>query len=457
MLGMQAGGVRELALAEKAPVADERFVEALRRYGAQRDIVALGVTTAEPFHDVADILRRRHAQGRKSRFEPADIDRRVDPQQLLPGARSLISIAISYHSGGGGEPVRPPRTRRIDPALRPVPDGVYDRPDRLRGRRLRRQLPGGPVAGGAGPDPASSGAGGHRGWVSRHAWGRDYHKVVGERLAALGRFITDHFPGTQWRAYVDTGPPVDRAVAQRAGVGWIGKNCCLFVPGAGSLVVLGTLVTTLALPPDDPGPEPFQECGDCDLCIRACPTGALVGPGDLEPSLCLAEATVLKGSIPLPLREPLGNRIYGCDTCQQVCPYNRDLPAAGSRAFLPVGPWDTGPDLQEIIGLTKREFREHYGDRASGWRGKSVIQRNAVYALGNYADPETVPLLGRLLDEDPRPAVRGAAAWALGRVGNAEARRRLARAVATETDPQVRAEIHQAMAHALPAVTGPAG
>src|SRR5690606_2714792 len=134
MLGMQAGGVRELALAEKAPVADERFVEALRRYGAQRDIVALGVTTAEPFHDVADILRRRHAQGRKSRFEPADIDRRVDPQQLLPGARSLISIAISYHSGGGGGPVRPPRPRRIDPAPRPGPRGACDRPHRRRGR-----------------------------------------------------------------------------------------------------------------------------------------------------------------------------------------------------------------------------------------------------------------------------------------------------------------------------------
>lgn len=444
-------------MTEKAFVADEAFVAALRRYGAQLDIVALGVTTAEPFHDVAQLLRDRHAQGRKSRFEPADIGRRVDPRQLLPGARSLISIALSYHAGSDGEPVRPPITRRIDPALRPVPDQVYDRPDRIRGRQLRRQLPDGafaPAEGSAHPSPA---AGGHRGWVSRHAWGRDYHRVVRERLAALGRYITEAFPGTRWEAYVDTGPPVDRAVAQRAGVGWIGKNCCLIVPGAGSLVVLGTLVTTLALPPDDPGPEPFQECGDCDLCIRACPTGALVGPGDLEPSLCLAEATVLKGSLPLPLREPLGNRIYGCDTCQQVCPYNRDLPTTGSQAFLPVGQWDTGPDLKEIIQLTKREFREHYGDRASGWRGKSVIQRNAVYAMGNYVDPATVPLLGRLLAGDPRPAVKGAAAWALGQVGNAEARRHLARAAVTETDPQVKVEIDQAMAKAMPPATGPAG
>lgn len=446
-----------MAVAEKMPAADEQFVAAMRRYGARLDIIALGVTTAAPFHDVAQLLRDRHAQGRKSHFEPADIARRVDPQQLLPGARSLISIALSYHAGGDGEPVRPPRTRRIHPSLRPNPDQVYDRPGRAQGRRLQRELPGDAADGGSGPARSAPAAGNRRGWVSRHAWGRDYHRVVGEKLAALGQFITDAFPGTRWAAYVDTGPPVDRAVAQRAGIGWIGKNCCLFVPGAGSLVVLGTLVTTLALPPDDPGPEPFQECGDCDLCIRACPTGALVGPGDLDPSLCLAEALVLKGSIPLPLREPMGNRIYGCDTCQQVCPYNRDLPATGNRAFLPVGPWDTGPDLEEIIGLTKGEFREHYGGRAAGWRGKSVIQRNAVYALGNYADPATVPLLGRLLAHDPRPAVKGAAAWALGQVGNAEARRHLAKAAVTETDPQVKVEIDQAMAKAMPPATGPAG
>src|SRR5690606_16297151 len=155
----------------------------------------------------------------------------------------------------------------------------------------------------------------------------------------------------------------------------------------------------------------------------------------------------MPGQVPVAFRQAMGNRIYGCDTCQQVCPQNRDLAELGDPGFVPASPWETHPDLLGLLSLSRREFRELYGRRASGWRGRKTLQRNALIALGN-AGPDAagaVGRIGRLLTDDVRPEIRGAAAWALGRIGGAEARALLQQALAGEADPEVRAEIEAAM------------
>lgn len=395
----------------EGPVADAGFAAQLRQKAAELGAAAFGVTTAEPFYEVGEQLARRREEGLYSTFEPKDIGRRIDPRRLMADAQSVISIAVSYE---------------VEPPFPVEPERNRLAPGRER------------------PDPL-------RGWISRHAWGLDYHRVVRRKMEALTDFITGAYPDASCMAYVDTGPTPDRAVAARAGVGWIGKNCLLIVPDAGSWVVLGSIITNLKLPPDEPSPPPFQECGDCDLCIRACPTGALLAPGELDPSICLGEVTVMKGSIPPGLREPLGNRIYGCDACQTVCPMNRPGGPGGDNAFIPVSQWDTGPAIDELLQISNREYRERYGDRASGWRGKRTLQRNAIIALGNYREGRAIPVLSRCLTDDPRPIIRGAAAWALGRIGTPEARRLLASRAGVETDGEVRRELQQALADALPA------
>lgn len=412
------------------PAAGRDFVEELRQWARERGVIALGVCAAEPFEAERALLERRRARGLTSPFEEPDVDLRTDPARLLPGVRSLISIAVSYYVPPPPD-VRPPRTLRVDPAARPSLDPVFDRPGRRERALALRGRPGAtrPL----------------RGWISRHAWGRDYHAVVRERLEALAEFIRGRFPEAQCRHFVDTGPPIDRAVAQRAGVGWIGKNCSVFTQEAGSWVVLGTLLTTLELPPDPPAPPPGSECLDCDICIRACPTGALLGPMELDPHRCLSYLTQMRGMVPEPAREAMGSRIYGCDTCQSVCPKNRGLPFTGDPAFTPESPWDYAPDLIELLRLGKRRFEETYGSKASGWRGKTVLQRNAVIALGNSGDPRAVEPVARVLAGDPRPVLRATAAWALGRLGGETARRALEEAWLREDDEGVRREIAAAL------------
>lgn len=418
------------APAPQGPVCDGAGLAAeLKAFARSIGVARLGVTTAEPFDALAWLLRARRAAGLVSPFEEPDAGYRCDPARWLPGARSLISVAVSYRVEAPFA-TPPARTSRVAPADRPVRDPVFDRP----GRRVTRPAPkvGRPL----------------RGWISRHAWGRDYHAVVAGKLARIEAWLAERVPGAQSRAFVDTGPAVDRAVAERAGVGWIGRNCALIVPGAGSMVVLGTLVTTVELPPDPPSPPPGTECGDCDLCLRACPTGALIGPHELDPHRCLSYVTQMPGQVPAAFRQAMGNRLYGCDTCQEVCPKNRDLVEMGEPGFVPASPWETHPDLVGLLSLSKREFRELYARRASGWRGRKTLQRNALIALGNLG-PEAagaVDRIARLLLDDVRPEIRGAAAWALGRIGGEEAVKALRQALTGETDREVRDEIEAALA-----------
>lgn len=343
----------------------------------------LGVTTAEPFHDVAEILKMYREKGYESGFEHPVIEERVDPAALVPGAKSVVAVAMAYHTEQHAALKRPK---------------------------------------------------GIRGALSKYAWGRDYHHVLREKLDALAAEIENR-AGRQiaFHASADTGPLVDRSVAQRAGIGWFGKNCSIITETYGSWVFLGQLVTDAAIEPSPPGPATL--CGDCDLCIRACPTGALVDPFTTDSGKCLSYITQMKGFVPEEFRVKFGTRIWGCDTCQAVCPSNKGAKAAAHEGFLP-DPELSFPDLLRLLEMSNREFKRIFGQTAAAWRGLTVVKRNAVIALGNIKDKRAVPKLIELL-RDQRPEIRGAAAWALGRIGGDAAREAVQAALADETDPQV--------------------
>lgn len=358
--------------------------------------LTVGVAAARPLKRERLLLERRRALGLETPWEPRDLEARCSPARLLPGARAVVVAALSYH--------------------RPY------------------------------PPPPARGDGVPRGVVARYAWGVDYHRDLRARLEELARWLARAVPGAGWAVGVDTGPLLERALAARAGLGWIGKNCCLIVPGSGSWVVLGELVTAAPLPPDR---SPAADgCGACDRCLRACPTGALVAPRVLDHRRCLSYATQMKGFIPPALRAALGRRVWGCDTCQEVCPHNRrPAPAPGP----PPDPALVRPDLLALARLDGARFRAAWAATAAGWRGRHVLRRNALVALGNARHPAGLPVLVEAL-ADPRPELRAHAAWALGRLGRLPeaggARDALARAGAAEGDARVRAELERALAGA---------
>ena len=269
-----------------------------------------------------------------------------------------------------------------------------------------------------------------RGWISRYAWGRDYHEVLWERLNALADALTERFPEPHCsRAYADTGPIAERVFAKYAGLGWLGKNTLLLNEKLGSWFFLGVIVTTLELAPSLSRGEtpPADLCGNCRQCLDACPTGAIVEPYVLDARQCISYLTIeLRGSIPEEFREQIGRHVYGCDICQEVCPYNREAPVTNLQEFepryFPDGESLFRPRLEWLAGMGEEEFREKFRGSAmkrTKWRG---LVRNACIALGNaklrrgsteYV--QVVELLGRLA-ESPENAIAESAQWALGRI-----------------------------------------
>jgi epoxyqueuosine reductase len=242
------------------------------------------------------------------------------------------------------------------------------------------------------------------------------------------------------QSMVDTGALADRAVAERAGIGWVGKNCAVITPEWGSWVYLGEMITNIPFPSDKISTD---QCGDCTLCIDACPTGALVGPGQLNSSRCISFVTQTKGVLDDELMRKIGNRLYGCDTCQVVCPKNKGLNWTHQPELQP-DPEKAKPLLIPLLSMSNKEFKEQYGSSASSWRGKKPIQRNAIIALGNFKDRSAVLVLSDLLKQDPRPEIRATAAWALGRIGGEEAGEALHEAQLSEQEAIVLEELAKA-------------
>ncbi|GIQ69192.1 tRNA epoxyqueuosine(34) reductase QueG [Xylanibacillus composti] len=374
--------------------------EELRAKAPELGIDKLGFASAEPFTTLKGILERHRELGRESGFEEPDLEKRTRPELSHEDPRSILSIAVAY-------------------------------PSKMK-------------------NPPRSEPGAYRGILSRSAWGEDYHKVLRDRLTKLEAWIQDRIPEARTVSMVDTGALVDRAVAERAGIGWTGKNCAVITPEFGSWVYLGELITNLPFPPDTPVTE---QCGDCTLCIDACPTGALVGPGQLHAGSCVSFLTQTKESVSDEMKKKIGNRLYGCDTCQIVCPHNKGKHWDHHEELRP-DPDIAKPLLKPLLTLSNREFKERFGTSAAAWRGKKPIQRNAVIALGNFKDRTAIPELIRILQKDERPVLRETSAWALGQIGGTEAETALNEAAGKEQEPEVRAAIQRALASMAAQKTG---
>lgn len=368
-----------------------QFQQDLISYAHSIGIDKIGFTSADPFRELKNRLKRQQELGYQSGFEEPDIEKRTHPRLLLNEAESIISIAIAY------------------------PSRMESAPQGKKGER--------------------------RGIFARASWGVDYHTVLRDRLTRLETYIAEYIPNAQTRSMVDTGELSDRAVAQRAGIGWSAKNCSVITPEFGSYVYLGEMITNIPFTPDTPMED---ECGDCRLCIDVCPTGAIIDGGQLNAQRCIAFLTQTKTSLPEEFRTKIGNRIYGCDTCQTVCPKNKGKLNLHQPEFLP-DPEIAKPLLQPLLHVSNKEFKVQFGHVSGSWRGKKPIQRNAIVALAHFKEESAVPDLIGLLMKDERPVIRGTAAWAIGRIGTTEGIDALHKALQTEKDTEVIEEIYKGL------------
>jgi epoxyqueuosine reductase len=329
-------------------------------------------------------LTRWLADGRagEMRWLAERMAERNDPTLLVPWARSVIALGYPY---------------------RPPPPPPLDWRATLRGR------------------------------IAAYALGADYHDRVRALLRLCAERLSRQFPGARFRAHVDTGAVIEREWAMRAGLGSIGKNTLVLDRERGSYLFLAELFTDLALPA---APVPADHCGGCARCHVACPTGAL-GPGyTMDPRRCLAYLTIEhRSAIPVALRPPLENWIFGCDVCQEACPWNGGSPEPNEAL---------APYLPDLLALDVDGFRARFGRTAIARTKRRGLLRNVPVALGNSGNPDAVPALVVAL-ADPEPLVRGHAAWALGRLGGGAARHALAVAVRREPDPGARGEIEAAL------------
>ena len=321
---------------------------------------------------------------------PDAIAKRADMSLVQPGLRSVVTVGANYHT------VALPSSLRDDPS---------------------------------------------RGIFASYAWGDDYHEWFAPRLHRLAAFIQDLCgEPAAYRAYVDTGPILERELAVRGGLGFVGKNTNLIHPELGSWLFLGELLLAIGPPATKPGPAQGT-CGGCTRCLDACPTGALVAPYVLDARRCISYLTIeLKGIIPRELRPLLGNRVFGCDICQEVCPWNlRFARPALEPAFQPRSD-ALAPHLLDLLALDASDFRRRFRASPVKRTKRRGLLRNAAVALGNWGDRSAVTPLARALGDD-EPLIRGHAAWALGGIACSQAQAVLAQALTVETDPWVQKEI----------------
>ena len=370
----------------------ERVAQAVKDAASQAGFDVVGIASADVFSERGETAKERVSEGLMDGlpwFTEERIERGMDPATMLSGARSIISLALSHHYGDIGEPTdKSPRGR-----------------------------------------------------IAKYAWGEDYHRVFARKVRAFIETLPEATGvpdiGTRW--YTDTGPMLDRAVAERAGVGWFGKNTNILT-SQGSWMLLAQVITTLDIVPD----EPLKKtCGACNICVEACPTGAIVAPYVLDNTKCISYLTIEnRGGIPIELRPLIGDWIFGCDICQDVCPVNRKAQVGAAYAELTRDAENRArPELIELLTLDDDGFRERFRQSAVLRAKPEGMRRNVCVALGNIADPDTVAPLTRVLREDASPIVRGHAAWALGRIGTADAVAALTEALEAEADTSVQEEI----------------
>ena len=347
-------------------------------YGHGFDVVR--IAEASPLVDAARTMHTRLASGHLDGLPwltHERIDLATSPQRLLEGAKSFISLGISYL-------------------------GVRERPP---------VVPGNP-----------------RGRIARYAWGRDYHDVLKDlTIQVRDDLISACAHPVRARIFVDSSPLAERAVAERAGTGWFGKNTMILTPGVGSFTLLTTILVDVELEPDTPL---GKSCGSCTRCIAACPTGALIAPGVLDTPTCISFHTIEnRGTIPRELRHLFGDWIFGCDDCQEVCPVNRRAIEGRLSSLRGYQDDDAFPALHQLLTMDDQQFRARYRGSAVTRTKRRGLVRNACVALGNLRDETSVgPLLSIVHDPSNEPLIRAHAAWAVGRIGGHQARTGLEKA-----------------------------
>ncbi len=354
----------------------------------------VGVVSAEPSPYLAAYKRWIAAEmhGKMGYLaRPDRLVRREDLNIIVPNIRSLVCVGLDYFS--------------------------FKLPDKLAS------------------DPS-------RGRISNYAWGVDYHDVMTPRLKELATWLREMSDDlVQSKVYVDTGAILERSHAEMAGLGFFGKNTMLIQPRRGSYFFLGELLTTLPLDPDIPRQMP--SCGSCTRCLVACPTNAFPTPYTLDARRCISYLTIeLKGWIPHDLRPLIGNWVYGCDVCQDVCPWNRFAAETQENNFRAVSNEIAVPKLLDLLVLDEMAFKERFANSPILRIKRRRLVRNACVAVGNWRSEEAVPILEKLL-RDREPLVRGHAAWALGQIGEVLEIKRM---VAAEDDPAVQNEMECAIA-----------
>ncbi len=360
----------------------QAVIDAARACGAD----AVRIAAAEPLATTRAQLNASFERGDLEtwNFGSQYASAATDPRTLLPEARSVICIAVAYATPSQHTPS-------------------------------------------------------DRGRVSNYAWSDDYHRRMKTLLANLANELQTL--GATTAIACDTAPVAERAFAERAGVGWIGKHTNLIAPGLGSYVFLGEVVTSLELAPDVPLKK---SCGSCTRCVTSCPTSALRGDYTIDATRCISDLTQRKDAIPRELRPLIGMWVWGCDLCQDACPPTQRAPRTAA-AFAPVDDDTRAPMLADLLRLRSGEFKRRYARTAIGWRGAAILRRNAAVALGNRLDRADVPVLVEALAADPHPQVRGHVAWALGRIGSPRALAALRERAREETDPLVLDEIRAAL------------
>lgn len=407
--------------------------QAIKEYAYSLGFDSVQITTAEAFPEAEHIIKERIAEGLMDGlpwFTAERTEVSCHPDALLPNAQSIIALAVCYLS---------------------------EQPE-------EEQEEGSP-----------------RGRISRYAWGDDYHDIIKPKLQQFADWLREYAhneigEALETRLFIDTGRMVDRA--QRAGLGWYGKNTNILTKGWGSWIFLAEIVTNLPLIPDEPLKA---NCGSCEICLHACPTKALPNPYELDTPRCISFLTIeLRGSIPLELRPLMGNLIFGCDICQEVCPVNKlaerrlGMPDRVEKQSIPITniqrrsttqvtnattarpnfrphnqfhPRSTvgsSPELIPLLSLTEEQFRERFRRSPIKRTKRRGLLRNVCVALGNIGDPQAIPaLIGALHDEEA--LVRGHAAWALGRIRDEPALIALKDALENEQDPAVQKEIQCAL------------
>jgi epoxyqueuosine reductase len=355
----------------------------------------VGVTSAEPLTEGGERLKRWQEAGMAADmgYMHRPVELLSDPRRLQKSARSVVSLGVSYYPG--------------------------EHPENLEGG----------------------------GRVARYAWGKDYHLVIKERLRALRAELEGALGcRIKARAFTDAVPLLERSAAQHAGLGFFGRNSCLINRDLGSYFFIADLILDLELELDAEG---TGTCGRCTRCMSACPTGAIKAPGVVDARLCISYLTIEnRGAIPRELRGAVGDWAFGCDVCQEVCPYNKRKATVSRWPEFSAG-CGAGPYLkiEEVLNIrTEEEFKECFGGTPLTRPGRAGLLRNCCVAAGNLVLHESVLALVRCLSEDESPLVRGHAAWALGEIGGKVAVAALEEALEEETDGECWEEIEHALA-----------